>query len=88
MASDPHSEESATRLRSCRSREWSLIDEQQIENNATPHLRNAIRIIAETGLRVKKELLPMKKAQIDFLNGVLWIPDSTTPNGVAERCGK
>jgi uncharacterized protein len=24
------------------------------------HMRNAIRIIAETGLRVKKELLPMK----------------------------
>lgn len=61
---------------------WS--EQQQIENNAMPHLRNAIRIIAETGLRVKKELLPMKKDQIDFLNAVLWIPDSKTPNGVAE----
>ncbi len=61
---------------------WS--EQQTIENNAVPHLRNAIRIIAETGLRVKKELLPMKKGQIDFLNGVLWIPDSKTPNGVAE----
>lgn len=61
---------------------WS--EQQRIENNATPHLRNAIRIIAETGLRVKKELLPMMKNQIDFLNGVLWIPDSKTPNGVAE----
>jgi integrase len=61
---------------------WS--EQQTIENNAMPHLRNAIRIIAETGLRVKKELLPMKKDQIDFLNGVLWIPDSKTPNGVAE----
>jgi len=61
---------------------WS--EQQQIENNSIPHLRNAIRIIAETGLRVKKELLPMKKSQIDFLNGVLWIPDSKTPNGVAE----
>jgi integrase len=49
-----------------------------------PHLRNVIRIIAETGLRVKKELLPMKKNQIYFLNGVLWIPDSKTPNGIAE----
>ena len=49
-----------------------------------PHLRNAIRIITETGLRVKKELLPMKKNQIDFINAVLWIPDSKTPNGVAE----
>jgi len=61
---------------------WS--EQQQIEKNAMPHLRNAIRIIAETGLRVKKELLPMKKAQIDFLNAVLWIPESKTPNGVAE----
>jgi integrase len=61
---------------------WS--EQQQIEINAMPHLRNAIRIIAETGLRVKKELLPMKKVQIDFLNAVLWIPDSKTPNGVAE----
>jgi integrase len=61
---------------------WS--EQQQIENNSMPHLRNAVRIIAETGLRVKKELLPMKKSQIDFLNAVLWIPDSKTPNGVAE----
>jgi integrase len=61
---------------------WS--EQQQIENNAMPHLRNAIRIIAETGLRVKKELLPLKKHHIDLLNGVLWIPDSKTPNGVAE----
>jgi integrase len=61
---------------------WS--EQQQIEHNSMPHLRNAIRIIGETGLRVKKELLPMKKNQIDFLNAVLWIPDSKTPNGVAE----
>jgi integrase len=33
---------------------------------------------------VKKELLSAKKNQIDFLNGVLWIPDSKTPNGVTE----
>jgi integrase len=61
---------------------WS--EQQRIEMKAMPHLRNAIRIIVETGLRVKKELLPMKKSQIDFRNGVLWIPDSKTPNGVAE----
>ena len=61
---------------------WS--EQQKIENHATPHLRNAVRIIAETGLRVKKELLPMKKDQIDFVKAVVWIPDSKTPNGVAE----
>jgi integrase len=61
---------------------WS--EQQQIENHAAPHLRNAIRIITETGLRMKKELLPIRKDQIDFLNAVLWIPESKTPNGVAE----
>jgi integrase len=61
---------------------WS--EQQLIEKNAIPHMRNAIRIIAETGLRVKRELLPMKKSQIDFINAVVWIPDSKTPNGVAE----
>jgi integrase len=61
---------------------WS--EQQRIENQAIPHLRNVIRIIVETGLRVKKELLPIKKDQIDFLNWVLWIPDSKTPNGIAE----
>jgi integrase len=61
---------------------WS--EQQQIENHAAPHLRNAIRIITKTGLRVNKELLPMKKNQVDFLNAVLWIPVSKTPTGVAE----
>ena len=60
---------------------WS--EQQQIENSAVPHLRNAIRIIAETGLRVKKELLPMKKSQTDFLNAFFGF-QIPTPNGVAE----
>jgi integrase len=46
-------------------------------------LRNIVRIITETGLRVYKELLPMKKDQVDFINKTVWIPDSKTPNGVA-----
>jgi hypothetical protein len=37
---------------------WS--EQQLIENNATPVLRDAIHIITETGLRVRKELLPMR----------------------------
>jgi hypothetical protein len=43
-----------------------------------------IRIITETGLRVYKELMPMKKEQVDLENAVAWIPDSKTPDGVAE----
>jgi hypothetical protein len=28
--------------------------------------------------------MPMKKEQVDLGNGVGWIPDSKTPNGIAE----
>jgi integrase len=47
-------------------------------------LRNVVRIITETGLRIYKELTPMKKDEVDLENKVVWIPDSKTPNGVAE----
>jgi len=55
-----------------------------IEFHAPDHLRNVVRIVTETGLRVYKELAPMKKDQVDLVNVVVWIPDSKTPNGVAE----
>jgi integrase len=61
---------------------WS--EQQQIEFQAPAHLRNVVHIIAETGLRVYKELLPMKKCQVDLVNAVVLIPDSKTPNGVSE----
>jgi integrase len=61
---------------------WS--EQQRIEFQAQEYLRNVIRIITETGLRVYKELMPMKKDQVDLENAVAWIPDSKTPNGVAE----
>jgi len=61
---------------------WS--EQQVIEFHAPDHLRNVVRIITETGLRVYKELTPMKKDQVDLENAVVWIPDSKTPNGVAE----
>jgi integrase len=47
-------------------------------------LRKIILIITETGLRVYKKLMPMKKEQVDLENAVAWIPDSKTPNGIAE----
>jgi integrase len=59
-------------------------EQQHIEFHAPPHLQNIVRIITETGLRVYKELLPMKKDQVDFANAVVWIPDSKTPNGISE----
>lgn len=59
-------------------------EQQQIEFHARPYLRNVIRIITETGLRIYKELAPMRKDQVDLANRCVWIPDSKTPNGVAE----
>ncbi|HEX5422151.1 MAG TPA: tyrosine-type recombinase/integrase [Candidatus Acidoferrales bacterium] len=61
---------------------WS--EQKRIERHAPPHLLNIVRIITETGLRVYKELAPMRKDQVDLANAVVWIPDSKTPNGIAE----
>jgi integrase len=61
---------------------WS--EQQKIEFSAPEYLRNVIRIITETGLRIYKELTPMKKDQLDLENRTVWIPDSKTANGVAE----
>jgi integrase len=61
---------------------WS--EQQTIEFNAPEYLRNVIRIITETGLRIYKELVAMTKEQLDIDNAVVWIPDSKTANGVAE----
>ncbi len=61
---------------------WS--EQQKIEFAAPEYLRNVIRIVTETGLRIYKELTPMKKEQLDLENQTVWIPDSKTPNGVAE----
>jgi integrase len=61
---------------------WS--EQQRIESHGPQYLRNVIRIITETGLRVYKELTSMRKNQVDLQNAVVWIPDSKTPNGIAE----
>ena len=39
---------------------------------------------SSTRQSVYKELMGMKKDQVDLENAVVWIPDSKTPNGVAE----
>lgn len=61
---------------------WS--EQQRIDAEAPSYLRNVVRIITETGLRIYKELTSMKRDQVDLENKVVWIPDSKTPNGVAE----
>jgi integrase len=61
---------------------WS--EQERIVSHGPGYLKNVVQIITETGLRVYKELIPMKKDQLDLQNAVVWIPDSKTPNGIAE----
>ena len=52
---------------------------QNVSNSTSvPKQSKAVR----TG--IYKELTPMKKDQLDLVNRTVWIPDSKTPNGVAE----
>jgi len=59
-------------------------EQQKIEFNAPDHLRNVVVIITEMGLRPYKELMPMKKEQVDLENLVVHIPDSKTPSGIGD----
>jgi integrase len=59
-------------------------EQTKIEEHAPAYLRNVIQIIAETGLRVYKELAPLKKEDIDLDNRQVFIRISKTPTGVAE----
>jgi len=49
---------------------WS--EQTKIEAHAPGYLKNVIRIITETGLRVYKELASVRKEQIDLLNKVVF----------------
>ena len=61
---------------------WS--EQQRIERQSPQFLRNIVRIVTETGLRINRELLSMRKDQVDIANATDWIPDSRTENGLAE----
>jgi integrase len=60
-------------------------DEQaRIEFCAPPYLKNLVVILTETGLRPFKELLPMRKDQVDLENSLVHVPDSKTPTGIGD----
>jgi integrase len=59
-------------------------EQAQVEFCAPGYLRNAIVILVETGLRPFKELMPMKKDQVDLENWLIHVPDSKTPSGVGD----
>jgi len=59
-------------------------EQARIEICAPDHLRRIVAILVETGLRPYKELMPMRKSQVDLENSVVQIEDSKTPSGIGE----
>jgi len=59
-------------------------EQQKIEFAAPSYLRNIVIIVSELGLRYKKELLPMKKEQVDLENRLVHIADSKTTTGIGD----
>lgn len=59
-------------------------EQARIELVAPNYLRNLVVILTEMGLRPHKELLPMKKSQVDIENAFVHIPDSKTPSGIGD----
>ena len=59
-------------------------EQVRLEACAPLYLRNIIVIMVEMGLRPYRELLPMRKEQVDLNNGIVHLPDSKTVNGIAD----
>src|SRR5690606_9904146 len=55
-------------------------EQERLEAVAPAYLRNIIVIMVEMGLRPYRELMPMRKTQIDLENGIIHLPDSKTVN--------
>ena len=62
----------------------SASEQARLEACAPLHLRNIIAIMVEMGLRPYRELISMRKEQVDLENGIVHLPDSKTVNGIAD----
>ena len=62
----------------------SASEQARLEACAPVYLRNIIVIMVEMGLRPYRELIPMRKGQVDLENGIVHLPDSKTVNGIAD----
>ena len=62
----------------------SASEQVRLEACAPVYLRNIIVIMVEMGLRPYRELIPMRKQQVDMQNGIVHLPDSKTVNGIAD----
>ena len=60
------------------------LEQGRIEFVASSYLRHVVIIMTEIGLRPYKELLPMRREQVDLENRIVYIPDLKTESGVAE----
>ena len=56
----------------------SASEQVRLEACAPVYLRNIIVIMVEMGLRPYRELIPMRKQQVDMQNGIVHLPDSKT----------
>ena len=59
-------------------------EQERIEFFAADYLKHVVTIISEMGLRPYRELLPMRKEDVDLENRLVHIPDSKTPNGIGD----
>jgi integrase len=55
-----------------------------IQRVAPIYLKHIVVILAEMGLRPYKELLPIKKSQVDLENSFIHLPDSKTTSGIGD----
>ena len=62
----------------------SASEQVWLEACAPVYLRNIIVIMVEMGLRPYRELIPMRKQQVDMQNEIVHLPDSKTVNGIAD----
>jgi integrase len=59
-------------------------EQARIEFVAPKYLKHLVVILTEMGLRPYKELLPMKKSQVDLENSLVHVPDSKTASGIGD----
>src|SRR5690606_8699532 len=59
-------------------------EQERLEACAPVYLRNVIVIMVEMGLRPYRELMPMRKAQVDLGSGIVHLPESKTANVIAD----
>ncbi len=62
----------------------SASEQVRLEACAPVYLRNIIVMMVEMGLRPYRELIPMRKQQVDMQNGIVHLPGSKTVNGIAD----